>query len=559
MNEFMLMEPANQSFQELFSNGVKYIVPKFQRDYAWGQEQWEDLWSDIENMDKDPFHYMGYIVLQRKGNHDFEVIDGQQRLVTASIIILSAMNKLKALIADDKEAVDNQDRLDELSRRFIGAKNLVSLKVSSKLSLNRNNNKFYQSICSNLCAPNQRGETSTNRLLKQTFEFFNHKNMGNTGSEIASFIERITSGMMVTKIVVQNNLNAYKVFETLNARGVQLSTPDLLKNYIFSTISHPDNVTDEALNELDEDWSTVVSQLGENNFTDFTRYHHNFQKKLVTKNSLFKSIRELANTPETAYAYMQSLNVYAPIYGALLSPHDAWWREQGVEYKDAALYLDALNLFHIKQPFTILMAGFEKFPAEEFMKLLQYIYVLSVRYNVICHRSPNEQESRYNHIAMKIFNQEYKRASHVKNGDEFKYLYPDDDAFQNAFEYHRMPSRQSSRKIRCLLAEIEKHLGCQANVEDTVLEHVCPYNPEQTWCAAFGEGVHDAYDRLGNMVLLKKDNLERGGFEKKKAYYLTTSHVLARKVASYKAWNLLTMNQYQLWLAQQAVATWKVS
>ena len=113
--------------------------------------------------------------------------------------------------------------------------------------------------------------------------------------------------MIFTKIVVQDELNAYKVFETLNARGVQLSTPDLLKNYIFSVVTKNHDVSDEELNELDESWSDIVSQLGESNFTDFIRYHHNFQKKLVTKKELFASIRQLASTPETAYAYLNSL------------------------------------------------------------------------------------------------------------------------------------------------------------------------------------------------------------------------------------------------------------
>jgi len=82
---FMLMEPTNQTFQELISNGIKYQVPRFQRDYAWDSEQWEDLWSDIQTIADEQYHYMGYIVLQRKSHHDFEVIDGQQRLITLSL------------------------------------------------------------------------------------------------------------------------------------------------------------------------------------------------------------------------------------------------------------------------------------------------------------------------------------------------------------------------------------------------------------------------------------------------------------------------------------------
>ncbi|MEQ1546978.1 DUF262 domain-containing protein, partial [Methyloglobulus sp.] len=52
---FMVMEPTNQTFQELIGNGVKYQVPRFQRDYAWDREQWEDLWSDIETINDEQY------------------------------------------------------------------------------------------------------------------------------------------------------------------------------------------------------------------------------------------------------------------------------------------------------------------------------------------------------------------------------------------------------------------------------------------------------------------------------------------------------------------------
>ncbi len=558
MNNFMLMEPTNQTFQELFSNGVKYIVPRFQRDYAWTQEQWEDLWADIETLAEEHYHYMGYIVLQRKEKNSFEVIDGQQRLVTSTLIILTAMKKIQDLVNDDKDAEDNKERLKELNSRFIGAKDIVSLKVSSKLSLNRNNNHFYKSICSKLAAPNSRGLTATNKLLRKCFDFFNKKKMGATGNEIAAFVEQLTSGMMFTKIVVQDDLNAYKVFETLNARGVQLSTPDLLKNYIFSAITSKDDVPDEKLNDLDEDWSAIVSQLGENNFTDFIRYHHNFQKKLVTKKELFKSIRQLVDTPEYSYKYLNSLTECAPVYASLLSPYDDWWAYQDENYRPVRHDLEGLNLFNIKQPFTILMAAFSQFSADEFIKLTRYLFVLSIRYNVICRFSPNDQERLYNQIAIKVFKNEYQRASHVKNGEEYQSLYPKDDTFKNSFEFHKMPSRQSSKKIRFLLSEIEHQLGNTSDFAKTTLEHICPYNPEQNWHEEFGEGINDISDRLGNMILLEKDELKRVDFNTKKVFYLKTSLRLAKKVAEYDSWDLKNLNVYQEWLAKQAVKTWRV-
>lgn len=69
-------------------NGLRYEIPKFQRDYTWESEQWDDLWQDIKDLlsDEDHEHYMGYLVLQTTDNRAFQIIDGQQRLTTMSLL-----------------------------------------------------------------------------------------------------------------------------------------------------------------------------------------------------------------------------------------------------------------------------------------------------------------------------------------------------------------------------------------------------------------------------------------------------------------------------------------
>lgn len=556
--QFMLMEPKNENFNELIGGSNKYLVPRFQRDYAWDIEQWEDLWSDINGLDDEGFHYMGYIVLQQTEQYQYEVIDGQQRLVTLSIIVLAAMKAISEIIERGEDEEDNKERLDEITKKFVGNKNLVSLKVVNKLELNRNNSRYFKQICSTLEAPNHRGITSTNKLIRKCFEFFSAKEFGNTGAEIAQFIMDFSSAMVFTKIIVQDDLNAYKVFETLNARGVQLSTPDLLKNYLFSIVTKDDNIDIEELNELDEQWSELIVQLGENNVSDFVRYHHNSYRKMVTKKELFSSMRRAVTAPSEAYAYLKDLIKYAPVYASLINPSDSWWAEQPPKYKDALHYLVGIRLFNIKQPLAVLLPAFTNFTPEEFVKTVKYLYVLSIRYNVICHLSPSEQESLYNQIAIKVSNKEYKRASHIKNAEEFQRLYPDDNAFFNAFEFHRMPSRQTAKKIRFILSEIENYLGFHCDFNKTTLEHICPYNPEKQWIDDFGEGINDVRDRLGNMVLLDKDELKRASFSDKKAAYDKSKYHLAQKVTEHEKWNLDSVNEQQRWMAEQAVKTWRI-
>lgn len=553
----MLMTPTNQTFAELLNNGVKYKVPRFQRDYSWEREHLEELWNDMCSLDAEGSHYMGYIVLQQQSTHDFDVIDGQQRMVTLSLWVLAAMSKIKRLIEAGVDAEHNQERYDELGR-LIGAKDIITLRVSNKLALNRNNNAHYKNISSNLRITPTRGLTSTNKLLQNAFEFFCSKDFGSSGEAIASFVLRCASRLFFTKIVVQDNFNAYKVFETLNARGVQLSTPDLLKNYIFSVVTANDDVPDEQLDDLDERWASILSQLGESNFTDLLRYHHNASYSHETKRNLFKAIRAAYATPQAASQYLNELTEAAPVFAALSNPHDELWQQKNGQYREAVNYLDGLQLFGIKQPWVILLAAYKQFSPEEFITLLRYIYVLSIRYNVIGGDSPNEQEQIYSKIARKIKNGEFQRASHIKNSEDFQKLYPTDAKFKNDFAFTKMPSRRSSKKIRFLLAEIEKSLGKSVNYLSTTLEHVCPYEPNDTWYNAFGEGIHDVTDRLGNLVLLDADQLGRADFTTKKNTYSISGHPLAEQVAKAESWDLRELNNYQRWLGEQAIKTWRV-
>ena len=560
MSDFMTTGPGSPSFRDLMGNSTKYQVPRFQRDYAWDKEEWEDLWADIEILQEGP-HYMGYIVLQRNGKDTYDVIDGQQRLVTLSLVVLVAMKKINNLIDNGDGIEDNGDRLSRMTEQYIGFKDLVSLRVQTKLTLNRNNRSFYKSICDNLNPPDLVATKKTNNLLKEAFSFFDKKYMGSTGSEIAQFVETVSTKFIFTSIIVQDSFNAYKVFETLNARGVQLSTPDLLKNHIFSVISENGDVPDETLDDLDLDWSDMTTQLGSANITDFIRYHHNFQKKYVTKRELYRSARELCDVPGNAYGYLRSLKIYAPVYAALSDPYSEWWKRYDGAYADARKYLQALKLYSIKQPFAVLMIAFTEFSSKEFIALLKCLYIISIRYNVVCSLSPNKQERLYNEMALKIFCKKYKRSSHIKNGEEFKNMYPEDEHFRNSFEILKIPSKSKPKKIRFILAEIENvTYSGSMDYENVSLEHICPYNPNQHWHESFGGGVNDILDRLGNMVILKKDDLGRVSFDEKKQTYKDPdcSYQLAQKVAEYENWDIGTLNSHQSWMAEQAVAIWRV-
>ncbi|MDC9715030.1 MAG: DUF262 domain-containing HNH endonuclease family protein [Gammaproteobacteria bacterium] len=559
---FLTMEPSNQTFKNLMGNGVQYHVPRFQRDYSWDQEQWEDLWEDIENLNEEE-HYMGYIVLQRnkENKNNFSVIDGQQRLITLSLLVLSAMNKIQGLIDSNTDADDNTIRLDDMRRDFIGKLTPGILIPYNKLILNRNNNTKFKTLTEELKPLISRNLTKTDKLMSECFTFFNKKITQNSGIEIVNFIEKITDSMLFTKIIVDNNLNAYKVFETLNARGVQLSTPDLLKNYLFSqVVKGKKTIDNDKLDYMDEKWSAIISELGEENFTDFVRYYHNTNYPLVTKKKLFTSVRNKIQEAQEAQNYLKNLSKYTPIYAALNNPEDELWNK---DYLSVKPYLKAFKLFNIKQPFLLLLTAYDKFTSDEFIKLAQYLYILSIRYSVIAHYSPNKLDKVYNALAIEISTSKFNRASHIKNQPEFKALYPSDESFQTIFKYHTMPSRQSNKKIRFLLTEIENKLAnTSLDYANWTLEHIIPYNITEEWVNYYQGQYIQEIDRLGNMTLLtKKENGDCGTqlFDKKQVIYQSSNSEISKKISEYAEWDSETLEHHQDWLAQQATNTWRIN
>ena len=151
---------------------VAFIVPRFQRDYSWKEEHWEDLWADIlELMAEDEnSHYMGYLVLQPKADRSLDIIDGQQRLTTLSLLILAAMRKMRELVQAGIDQPNNETRLDEIRRTYIGQIDPVSLTVSSKLTLNRNNDHYYQTFLATLRDMPSRGFKASEHAMRKATE-----------------------------------------------------------------------------------------------------------------------------------------------------------------------------------------------------------------------------------------------------------------------------------------------------------------------------------------------------------------------------------------------------
>lgn len=559
----------NRTYRQLLGNGLTYRIPRFQRDYSWSEEEWEDLWADIQSTlpaDGEPAHYMGYLVLQTADNRIYEVIDGQQRLTTISLIVLASMRLLGKFADEGKNTDNNRARLEQLRATYIGYLDPVTLKTRNKLSLNRNNDSYYRDYLVALAdhLP-QRGFPASTHAMRKGFEWFERrlreqvKNAVDPGMALAQFIETVSDKLFFTVITVADQLNAYKVFETLNARGVRLSATDLLKNYLFSVLARGDEATHE-MDELERRWETMVGRLGSESFPDFLRMHWNSRQSFARQTELFKAVRGRIQAREAVFALLREMDDDIDTYLALTQPEGAQWPPA---WKQSA---QELRMFSVRQPFPMLMAARRNLSDADFGDLLRATVVIAFRYNVIGAQHTGEQERVYHAAAMQLHNKEATTLGQVLV--TLRQVYPSDDAFRADFAEKVIKTTQTrnAKIVRYILCKLEKQAGgidFDADSSAYTIEHVLPQSPEDGWDAFNDRDLETFVYRLANMAMLeagKNKEIGNKSFADKRPVLQLSSMHLTKKLADENAnWLPDRLEARQKQLANLATAVWRIA
>jgi len=558
----------NDTYRKLMGNGLTYRIPRFQRDYSWTEEEWEDLWMDILGTIKpggEPAHYMGYLVLQSDNDKLFDVIDGQQRLTTMSLIVLAVLKNLQRIVDAGKEADRNKQRLDQIRQTYVGYLDPVTLVSRSKLVLNRNNDTYFQTYIVPLGHLPVRGFRASEHSLRKAFEWFDKrvsehaaKAGGDEGVALAQLVESLSDKLFFTVITVTDELNAYKVFETLNARGVRLSATDLLKNYLFSVL-HKDGQHEHEMKSLENRWEAMVGRLGSESFPDFLRVHWNSRFSFVRQTELFKTIRGQISTRDAVFNLIRQMEEDVDAYMALTQPEASPWSPVLKQYAGE------LRMFSVRQPFPFLMAARRTFPDPAFETLLRASAIISFRYNVIGSQPTNEQERVYNAVAEKLSRRQLTDPAAVLAA--MSTIYPGDDSFRAAFAEKSLRTTQSRNKrvVRYILCALEKRLTGTAldfDSDSFNLEHILPENAEAGWDAFSDDEVESLVYRLGNLTLLPRGvnkDLGNAAYAVKKPVYVGSTFGVTRKIADDNAdWTPERLAARQQWMANQATAIWRV-
>lgn len=559
MASSLLLNTATPTFGELFTNGRTFSVPRFQRNYKWDEDQWEELWQDlIASAENDKEHYMGSIVLK---THDtrkhFEVIDGQQRLVTLTLFVLAAVQCFESWATEGHDSNANKERAQLYRGRFLRAKDAASLVETSRLELNRNDAAFFRSTLLQLqkpVSPNRLRESE--KLMWRAFSYFLNQlqiRFGTThdASGLSYLLDSASDKLLFIQILVSDEMDAYTVFETLNARGTQLTVTDLLKNFLFSRFGQDEHAIDVA----EDQWNRITTNR-EKEFPKLLRHYWNSHHGVTRPPRLFKEIRESVRKHDDATSLLDELETVSVLYSALRNPSDELWLEAPAARK----FVSEIDLFGVTQCYPLLFAAWQHM-REEFVAVLRICSVISFRYIVIGKLNTQPMEREYVEAARKVRQGTINTPAQLFAN--LRPLYVSDEQFEADFALAKMPTPNNRQLVRYVLFAIENQISGNSRSyegDNATVEHILPENPDEAWLAISPEPSADIY-RLGNYTLLEaaaNRKIERKQIAEKKVEYLKSGYKLSNSFG-WNSWTPTQLNDRQRWMAKTAASIWRLN
>ncbi|WP_214019426.1 DUF262 domain-containing protein [Methanoculleus sp.] len=259
----MRIDASPKDVQELIGldTNVSFTIPKYQRHYIWEPKRWKRLFNDIKS---NPSHFLGTILCINRGTDShwpvLEVIDGQQRLTTISLMLAATYatyqeRECEIPLSSDLDRDNYRTDRTNLGRRIVKGQPRL------RLSFIEDNHKDYEAILKELRlipGPALRYDYG-NSNLHNAYDYFLSKLRAHNLDELKDFLSNLNSATLV-KIEVDSAASAYNLFENLNDTGAPLTAIDLVKNLFFQTLELSQNV------ELDDEealgyWNDIFASL----------------------------------------------------------------------------------------------------------------------------------------------------------------------------------------------------------------------------------------------------------------------------------------------------------
>lgn len=554
----MAISGSQITISNFLSQQKQYSIPRYQRGYVWEEKQWSQLFNDLKTncvKKKSEGHFIGSVVIYDQSGSNYttaHIIDGQQRLTTFSILILTIMRYA--------DLTDNKDLFDGM-RPYVKAKSPAGIAYDKFYN---EHNPYYKELLDACCTWHEDKNIIRENcdLIKKKYAFeekfikncffkmFGYLTEAIDSSEIilSEFVNKAMSTLIIETISTDIK-ESYTVFEILNARGKPLESFELIKNYIMRNYE-----TDETPDAALVKWNALSDLLTNNKvlLKDFFehyvshKYKKNFDKKEKEKLTTYDYIVRNNNENE-ADILLDDLLLKSEYY-VLFSIPGKMDMSQG-EYSN--IIFNSLSFFRgraKKQFRPLFISLFDRFycPSEEdaetkkksYSKLADAMGFLEKFYFVygVVTKSPTRPLERMVHeSAYAISSSESSKVDEAIENmfDKFSALLPEYETFRNAFcnlGYSRKNERfgedeGNKSDIQYILLKYEQYLrGNNEPIPAFTIEHIRK------------DSLKDYTAKIGNLICLEEEynnNLGSKRINTKVPYYKISIYESAKEASTF--------------------------
>ncbi len=526
-------QPKN--IAELLSDTLpaKIVVPQFQRGYSWEKKHVEDFWKDIvkfrdESAKKDgpEKYFLGPIVVMPIDKTTIHLLDGQQRLATATIlfsVLRDVAHDLKtteaAVFAEDiqnhllnKEDIGHSLELGDLDKAFFSAAIQTyppsSKKITPTLRSHRNIQTAHDIVLAKVKA------MIAGRGPKEALE------------ELKMVRKIVRTDLIMASIPVTSERDAFRIFESLNDRGLRLSVPDLLLNYLMGKADSSERST------VREHWNDMMQSMGKRNANRFLR-HMWVSKYGDLKNiDLFTALKtHIEEHKIKSVEFAQSCAEECERYVELLNADPAVLGE-------ASQFIGALiRELEVDSSLPLLLAIYSTMTPADLTAVTKYLLVFVMQYSVIVKLDSGDMESALFKLARDV------RAM-VVNKEPAKNIL----AFIKKVLSSQAPTPKivkesisglslSPEEAVYMLSRIARHMQTgtkEIALGEANLEHIFPKKPSDEWSKSEIEKLEPQLWHLGNLTMLGRrlnTSAASKGYKTKTTEYKKSELVMAQELA----------------------------
>lgn len=559
---------------ELISQKKRFRVPRHQRDYSWSLEEVETFISDIQEAIKRKAndYFIGLIVLHGPYGGVWEILDGQQRLATTTMLFSAIRQWLT-------ESGYNADAT-QIDQEFIALRRLGQEPIA-RIELNSNDQAAFEELVLHT-APNQRIKQfvvqaphhSSNRRLGEAamacrtaiskWAFSPEGDVNEQVARLYTLATYLEASVKTVCLEVGSETDAYVIFESLNYRGHDLSVLDLVKNQIYGHASPEDE------NIIAQNWHKMLETIQERDADDFLKVFWTSQYGRVQRGGFFDQVKQRYKDSDQVFRLSNDLALSADPYVALEDPSHEIWSDYS---NDCRHYIGVLKRLLSKQVRPVILSALRvQMPEREFEALLRFLLVLTVRYQTVGRRRTGALEINCSRIAATISQRQIVSAKEVASS--MSSIMPSDEEFESDFQRY---SEGVNKRAHYMLAALE--VGARfgsydiKNVDDLLeqasgptVSNVLPKQPGQEWDMVLERDPDfyaEALDRLGNRILIETDLARQLGRTASPSWMcelaLKSDFILTRQLGErWSTWDRSALQRRQEELARIALRVWAI-